>query len=70
MDDVVTKPKARVTAAEMERRRKIVRQADANNRIEGVYRRPATDAIVDMFIRGEIDVMEMSARIGALPQPR
>lgn len=73
MNDVVTarapRPNA-ISAAEMERRRKIVRQADANNRLEGIFREPATDAIVDAFVRGDIDVTDIIPLFGAKPGPR
>jgi hypothetical protein len=69
VDDIVAKPKTSATAAEMERRRKVVRQADANNRLEGVFRDPATDAIVEAFVRGDIDVSEMVPLFKALPDP-
>ena len=62
MDDIVSTRPARSKAlsrAEMARRRKIVRQADANNRIEGIFREPATDAVVDAFLRGDIEATDM-----------
>ena len=61
-----TKPKAKITAEEMERRREAVRQADASNRIEGIYREPESDPIFDAYIRGEIDATEIIPRLKAL----
>lgn len=70
MDDVIVRPQATISAAEMERRRKIVRQADANNRIEGIFRGAETDAIVEAFIRGDIAVTDMVPLFAAQPTPR
>ncbi|MEI9985785.1 MAG: hypothetical protein WDN69_22940 [Aliidongia sp.] len=50
----------------MERRREALRQADASNRIEGVFRKPETDPIFEAFIRGEIEVEEIHPRLKAL----
>jgi hypothetical protein len=66
MDDIAIKPGARISNAEMERRRKIVRQADADNRIEGVTRDPRTTPIFDAYIRGDIEVTEMVPRVKAM----
>jgi hypothetical protein len=52
-------PKPAISAEEMQRRREAVRQADANNRIEGIFRDPDSDAIVEAFIRGEIDAGDL-----------
>jgi hypothetical protein len=67
--NVIT-PTAKLSAAEVERRRKIVRQADANNRIEGVVRTPDTDSIVASFVRGDIEATDMMRLLKALPDPR
>ncbi len=67
--NVIT-PKTKINAAESERRRKIVRQADANNRIEGIFREPETDAIVASFVRGDIEARDMTRLLKALPDPR
>jgi len=45
--------------AEVERRRVAVRAADASNRLEGVFRDPATDEIVESFVRGDIELHEL-----------
>jgi hypothetical protein len=66
MDDIAVKPKAKISDAEMERRRKIVRQADADNRIEGITRDPRTAPIFDAYIRGDIEVTEMVSRVKAM----
>jgi hypothetical protein len=72
MDDVATTRPLRskaISAAKMEQRRRIVRQADANNRLEGIFREPTTDAIVEAFMRGEIDVTDMIPLFRAKPGP-
>jgi hypothetical protein len=43
-----------------------LRQADASNRIEGLYRNPNGDAVYEAFIRGEIELNEILPRIQAL----
>ncbi len=68
MDGITAKPTTKISATEMERRRKIVRQAHANNRIEGIYRDAASNEAVEAYVCGDIDVMEMSARLAVLPQ--
>jgi Antitoxin VbhA len=60
----LTKPK--ITPEEMDRRREALRQADASNRIEGVFRAPETDAIFEAFIRGEIEADEIRHLLKAL----
>jgi len=65
MDDIVVKPRVRISPAEVERRRRIVRQADAHNRIEGVFREPETDAIFDAFVRGDIEATDIVPRLKA-----
>lgn len=69
MDDVVQRPKAKISDAEMARRRKVVRQADANNRIEGIFRGPETDAVVEAFVRGDIEVTDMISLFKGQPTP-
>jgi hypothetical protein len=68
MDDIAIQPKARISAAEMERRRKALRSADAHNRIEGVFRGPETDDLFEAAVRGDIEVTEivplLKARLG------
>jgi hypothetical protein len=70
MDGIVSTRSKAISATEMERRRMIVRQADANNRLEGIYREPATDAVVEAFIRGDIEVTDMVPLFKAQPGPR
>jgi Antitoxin VbhA len=75
MDDTKTtaqitdKAKPIITADEIARRREALRQADANNRLEGIVREPATDEIFEAHIRGEITSAELTARLKALPHP-
>lgn len=61
-----TKPKTAISEKEMERRREALRQADASNRIEGLFPRPETTAIYEQFIRGEIELHDIRPRIEAL----
>jgi hypothetical protein len=61
-----TQPKARISVEEMERRREALRRADAHNRIEGLFPRPETTAVYDLFIRGEIELDQIRPRIEAL----
>jgi hypothetical protein len=58
-----------ILEAEIARRREALRQADANNRLEGIFRDPATDAIFEAHIRGEIDSNELGVRLSAMPHP-
>jgi Antitoxin VbhA len=69
MDDLTTRtlerPKPRISAEEIARRQEAVRQADANNRIEGIFRHPDSKPIVDAFVRGDFDVTELVPRLRA-----
>ena len=65
MDGITPRPKARISDAEMERRRKALRQADASNRLEGVFRDPASDAIFEAYVRGEIEATDILPRLNA-----
>jgi len=60
------KPKAKISAEEVERRREALRQADASNRIEGRFPTPGTTAIYEEFMRGEIELHEIWPRVQAL----
>ncbi len=60
------KPKARISVDEMERRREALRQADASNRLEGLYPNPDATAVYEEFIRGEIELSDVGPRIQAL----
>jgi hypothetical protein len=66
MDELTTKTKPRISAEEMARRKEAVRWADAQNRIEGLTRSPATDAIYDAFVRGDIEFDDILPRLKAL----
>jgi hypothetical protein len=70
MDDIAPRARAKISAAEVERRRDIVRQADANSRLEGVYRDPATDEIFDAYVRGDISATDMIPLLKAKSAPR
>jgi hypothetical protein len=61
---VETKPK--ISAVEMERRREAVRQADADNRIEGQFSGPESAEVFEAFIRGDIDLTEILQRLHVL----
>jgi hypothetical protein len=62
---LAAKPKPEITPAEMARRREALRQADASNRIEGIFRDAESDAVFEAHIRGEIDVTEIVPRLKA-----
>jgi predicted nucleic acid-binding Zn-ribbon protein len=51
------------SAEEMQRRRDAVRQADADNRIEGIFRDPASNEIFAAFIRGDFELRELVPRL-------
>ena len=72
MNDVTaaSKPKPRISAEEMTRRREAVRWADAHNRIEGLVRSPQTDVIYDAFVQGEIEFDDILPRLKALHRIR
>jgi len=55
----------RITPEEMERRREALRQADACNRLAGIFRDAASDEIFEAHIRGEIDSAELIPRLKA-----
>ena len=67
MDDIAagTKTKARISAEEVARRREALRHADANNRIEGIFRDRESDAVFEAYIRGDIDATEIVPRLKA-----
>jgi hypothetical protein len=67
MDDIINaRPIRKISDAEMERRRKALRQADASNRIEGQFRGPESAPIFEAFIHGEIEVDDILPRLKAL----
>jgi hypothetical protein len=66
MDDLTSKTKLRISAAEMERRREAVRWADAHNRIEGQFPGPESESIYAAFVNGEIEFHEIRPRLQAL----
>ena len=70
MDDIAVRPKAKISVAEMERRRKFVRQADANNRLEGIFRNPESDAVFAAYVQGDIEATDIIPRLRAQLEPR
>ena len=64
---MLDKPKPKISAEEMARRRQHVRNADANNRLEGIFRDSESDAVFEAYVRGEIEATEIVARLNALP---
>ena len=66
MDDIATKPRAKISAVEIERRRVALRQADASNRIENEFRSPESAPIFEAFINGEIEMHEILPRLKPL----
>jgi hypothetical protein len=69
MDDIVTRKRTKISAEDSARRRATVRMADAENRIEGITRDPATDEIFNAYIRGEIDATDIVPRLRAQLRP-
>ncbi len=70
MDGVTVETKAKISDAEMARRRKIVRQADSHNRIEGIFREPETDEIVEAFVGGDIEATDLVRLFKSQPAAR
>ncbi len=62
----LTETKPKISAAETQRRREALRQADAHNRLEGQFPTPESTAIFGAFIRGEIDRDQILPRLNAL----
>ena len=65
MDDLQLKDRPRISPEEVARRREAVRQADADNRIEGIFRDPASSEIVEVFVRGDFEISELVPRLKA-----
>ena len=63
---VTVEPKPKISAAEMERRREAVREADADNRIEGQFSSAESAEVFEAFIRGDIDQSEIRQRLNVL----
>jgi hypothetical protein len=63
---VEVEPKSKITSAEMQRRRGALRQADADNRIEGQFPSEEGNAIFEAFIRGDIERDEILPRLHEL----
>jgi len=59
-------PTAKISAAEMQRRREAVFQADADNRIEGQFSSPESNEVFQAFIRGEVEQDQILSRLNAL----
>lgn len=67
MDDTVTaEPNPRISVEEMTLRLKAVQQAQANNRIEGIFSGPETKPVFDAFVRGEIEAQDIVPRLKLL----
>ena len=62
----ITQTGPKISAAEVERRRKAVRYASAHNRIEGQFLDVESAAVFDAYVRGEIDESEIEQRLHAL----
>jgi len=52
------------------RRRELGRKADANNRLEGIYRDPASNETFEAYIRGDMNVMDIGSRLQARRRSR
>ena len=66
MNDLAVETEPKISAAEIERRREALRQADADNRIEGQFPSPEGTAIFEAFIRGDIERHEILPRLHAI----
>jgi hypothetical protein len=66
MDDIAITRKPKISAGEMERRRRALRQADASNRLEGQFRSSASASVFEAYIQGEIEMDEVLPRLKAL----
>ncbi len=63
MDDLDLIERYRISPAEMERRRQVVRRARAHSRLEGIPHSPGGEAIFEAYIRGEITAREIVPRL-------
>ena len=63
---VTDEPKPKISAEERERRREAVREADADNRIEGQFSSAEGAEVFEAFIRGDFDHSEIRQRLNAL----
>ena len=61
MDDFVQPTRAKLSAAEVYRRREAVSQAAANARLEGQFMSPESEALFDRFIQGELEIADVLA---------
>lgn len=62
MHNIIDDTKIQISEAEEARRREVVRQADANNRIEGIFG-STSDPAFGAYIRGEIEVTAIVPRL-------
>jgi hypothetical protein len=56
MDDIVKPARAKLSAAEIDRRREAVSEAAANARLEGQFSSPESEAIFDRYVQGELEI--------------
>jgi hypothetical protein len=56
VDDFTLPIKAKLSAAEIDRRREAVSQAAANARLEGQFSSADSEAIFDRYIQGELEI--------------
>ena len=63
MSVAVTEIKPKISAEEMERRRKSILAGIRTNAIEGARHGPEVESILGDYIYGEIDIDEMDLRI-------
>ena len=56
MDDIVKPARAKLSAAEINRRREAVSEAAANARLEGQISSLESEAIFDRYIQGELEI--------------
>jgi len=60
------KAKPKISPAEIKLRREGIRQAEANNRIEGISNDPKAAPIIDAYINGTYDTAEAIAELDKL----
>jgi hypothetical protein len=60
------RPTMKITAKDRQRRSEIVRQAEANNRIEGISSGPESKAVFESYVNGEIEVTDLVPRLKIL----
>jgi hypothetical protein len=61
MDDLVQTVRPTISADEIQRRREALATASANARLEGQFSSPASEAIFDRYVQGELEIGDVIA---------